>query len=318
MNIRKITKKYFDGELPAALAKRVRSWLLHGKGENEERERALREAWERIVEYREEPSEYARASYEELRERLSHANVTGTRKMGRWKVAAALLPFLAGGTVTWMMMAPTEKTRVVVEAPAGETRCVALPDGSEVVLNAGGKITYDTTRERTATLDGEALFKVTKGEKPFVVTAGEVEVTVLGTVFNMEVIPASDMVKISLFEGKVKLHGKHGSHLLHAGEELIYHSRTGAHERRRLNESTRQTWHEKEIPALSFTTFGEILERIATRYSVEIHNLKPELNEEVYTFLLDESDSLDEALHILQLIDQRFTYRIEDRVVFIE
>jgi transmembrane sensor len=61
-----------------------------------------------------------------------------------------------------------------------------LPDGSTVELNFGAEITLDFTPEKRGIrlLRGEALFVVAKNSaRPFVVTAGTVEVRAVGTAF---------------------------------------------------------------------------------------------------------------------------------------
>jgi ferric-dicitrate binding protein FerR (iron transport regulator) len=80
-----------------------------------------------------------------------------------------------------------------------------LPDDSEVVLNADSKITYnkknwDDTRELS--LDGEAYFKVTKGNK-FSVKTVEGTVSVLGTQFN--VFARNGFLTVACYEGLVSV-----------------------------------------------------------------------------------------------------------------
>src|SRR5690606_1018044 len=54
-----------------------------------------------------------------------------------------------------------------VETVAGEKITVALPDGSQVILNALSSIEYKKKweKERSLQLDGEAYFKVATGKK---------------------------------------------------------------------------------------------------------------------------------------------------------
>jgi len=114
--------------------------------------------------------------------------------------------------------------------PAGQKSKIYLPDGSEVRLNAESKITYpekfsDSTRE--VSLTGEAFFSVIKNpDKPFIVTAGDVSITVLGTSFNIHAYDNEPSTYIALQSGKVKVDiiNEHGSQemYLEPGEGISY------------------------------------------------------------------------------------------------
>jgi transmembrane sensor len=69
-----------------------------------------------------------------------------------------------------------------------EMRDVTLEDGSRVVLDAGSAFAIDYTPERRTVrlLAGQAFFRVAhSSERPFVVKASDVAVTVTGTSFNV-------------------------------------------------------------------------------------------------------------------------------------
>ena len=69
-----------------------------------------------------------------------------------------------------------------------EARTVVLSDGSQVVMNRHSELSVRMGRsDRTVTLaDGEAAFDVTHNpDRPFVITAGDHSVRVLGTAFNV-------------------------------------------------------------------------------------------------------------------------------------
>ncbi len=71
--------------------------------------------------------------------------------------------------------------------PIASQQTFTLPDGSEVVLNAFSKITFDKgdfLKNRTLNLDGEAFFKVEEGSN-FSVETSNGFVQVMGTSFNV-------------------------------------------------------------------------------------------------------------------------------------
>ncbi len=87
----------------------------------------------------------------------------------------------------------------------GEKVTFFLPDSSTVIMNADSKITYtESTWEenRQLNLDGEAFFKVKKGEK-FQVISNTGVVEVLGTSFN--IFARNNDYNVACVTGKVKV-----------------------------------------------------------------------------------------------------------------
>ena len=80
-------------------------------------------------------------------------------------------------------------------------------DGSEVVLNDGSTLRYkpgDWVEARTMELEGEAYFKVVKGNS-FIVNIPNGQVEVLGTSFNVRA--RNKGLRVECFTGKVKVKG---------------------------------------------------------------------------------------------------------------
>jgi len=75
-----------------------------------------------------------------------------------------------------------------IAVPYGEIATVELPDGSTAELNSGSTLSYNRFflgSERNLSLNGEAYFKVTSSEKPFIVEANKSVTRVAGTEFNI-------------------------------------------------------------------------------------------------------------------------------------
>jgi transmembrane sensor len=91
---------------------------------------------------------------------------------------------------------------------------MALADGSHVWLNAGSSVTFPIAfvgNERKVSVTGEAYFEVAPlrlrsgQKKPFKVVKDKMEVTVLGTHFNVSAYDDEPAVEITLLEGSVKV-----------------------------------------------------------------------------------------------------------------
>lgn len=110
-----------------------------------------------------------------------------------------------------------------LRTPRGGHFRLQLSDGTTVWLNAGSSLKYPTaftSHERAVELTGEAYFEVTKdASKPFLVTAGNMKVQVLGTHFNIKAYGDEGTVNTTLLQGSVKVSGNNGSSLLKPGEQ---------------------------------------------------------------------------------------------------
>lgn len=98
-----------------------------------------------------------------------------------------------------------------IRTPRGGQYQVTLSDGTRVWLNAASSIRFPvffTGKERRVEVTGETYFEVAKNAaKPFHVNAGNTEVEVLGTHFNVNAYEDESAIKTTLLEGKVKVTG---------------------------------------------------------------------------------------------------------------
>jgi len=105
-------------------------------------------------------------------------------------------------------LAENEFTIQEISSPIGMKTHVVLPDGTDMWLNAGSKISYKIPfvgKVRKVKLTGEAFLKVKKNpDSPFLLCAGIAHVKVLGTQFNVKAYPEDDNVEVALIEGSVR------------------------------------------------------------------------------------------------------------------
>lgn len=103
-------------------------------------------------------------------------------------------------------------SRSLISTAVGEQRVVQLADGSTVRLDTGSTIRVRLGEsERRIELDrGQALFTVAHDPgRPFIVDAGETEVTAVGTVFDVRRMGGA--VRVTLVEGAVDVTGPTGA-----------------------------------------------------------------------------------------------------------
>jgi transmembrane sensor len=103
---------------------------------------------------------------------------------------------------------PTQNNLSEISTHNGSKTNVVLPDGTTVKLNAGSKLTYDKNYGNTireVNLTGEAFFDVVKNkEKPFIIHTKKIDITVLGTTFNVKSYPG-EKTETSLLRGSIEV-----------------------------------------------------------------------------------------------------------------
>ncbi len=141
-----------------------------------------------------------------------------------WLGIAASLILLFG-----LYRAFTFNTEIMIKTGIGETKKVALLDGSEVILNANSALTYSKKQwanNREVFLKGEAFFKVKKGSD-FIVKTNQGQVKVLGTEFDVKVL--SDLFQVVCFSGKVWVKSSEIDTVLTAGKAVKSSGQTIQH-----------------------------------------------------------------------------------------
>lgn len=127
--------------------------------------------------------------------------------------ASILLLFASGLTILYYIQHQELQTLaeqdVIVRSGDSGTSQVSLPDGTLVRLNANSSLTYQQNfgqNNRKVKLSGEGYFEVKKNtEKKFIVNTGYIDVTVLGTKFNLYAYEDKDIIEMALVEGHVNV-----------------------------------------------------------------------------------------------------------------
>ncbi len=130
-------------------------------------------------------------------ETLTMPNRARSWRRGYLALAAAILAILL--IPLWQMRPQT----YILSTPDGQTRTIALEDGSRILVNGGTRLTLDRSEPRFARLErGEAMFIVRHDDgDPFVVETGDVRLVDAGTAFN--VVRSGATVDVAVSEGAV-------------------------------------------------------------------------------------------------------------------
>lgn len=243
-----------------------------------------------------------------------------------WFKAAAAVALIAGSAWGAIYRYQHRSTFLSADASIVQHR---LPDGTAVWLNKQSKLTCYPGDDRTVSLEGEAFFDVAKNpEHPFVIHTARMDITVLGTSFNVKAYKNDVSDETLLVSGAVEitLREQTSSRIrLRPNEKIILHTSSSkqhptsfyelknsvANHDSTLNETL---WRENKL-VFSHETFEQIAVKMERWYGVNIHIQDPSLKKLLFTAIF-ENETVDQTLTALQL-SAPFHYQINQHDIFI-
>ena len=204
-----------------------------------------------------------------------------------------------------------------VIVPYGKRTQITLADNSSIWLNSGSKLIYPArfaANKREVYLEGEAIFEVSHNrEQPFHVITRDVEVKVLGTVFDVCAYRDDSITSTVLEKGSVELRYSKNSFISQAkltmtpGTIAVYSPQEQMMEQSDVNTRLYTSWREGYL-VLERQTLGEILKKISRYYNVSIELNDQSLRDETFTGNLDLRNS---AVQVLESIGEIISAKIE-------
>ena len=196
-------------------------------------------------------------TYEQVQQDSECSSVTKVARSARSGLPKWFAPALAAGVVIAVMTfslwprTPVRQSLSTVQSNSAAT----LPDGSSLILSAQTSLNVDFSGpQRQLTLaQGEAYFKVHHDKtRPFVVWAGDLSVTAVGTAFDVR--RDQDRVVVTVEEGTVEIlspptstGGSPSTWRAEAGYQLSYLSDTRTANLVSINPKQQLMWREGEL-----------------------------------------------------------------------
>ncbi|MNK50590.1 fec operon regulator FecR [compost metagenome] len=203
-----------------------------------------------------------------------------------------------------------------ITTPVGSNYQVVLSDGTKVWLNAKSSLKFPVVfkgAERRVELSGEAYFEVAHNKKqPFLLTAKEMNVQVLGTHFNVSAYDDDQTVKASLLEGTIKANYNNASLLLKPGQQALLKNEVGSLTQHSFDADEVMDWRNGYF-IFRNEPINEIMKKISRWYHIEV-NYQGQLSKEAFGGKYLKSNSLTELLSSLELTGT-VKFRIEGRRV---
>ncbi|WP_304139205.1 FecR family protein [Mesonia mobilis] len=295
MKEEKLIQKWLDGELSA----------------EEQRELEQLDAfkdYQKIAEastYFKAPTFDANTTYEKIKEEQQKHQATN------WlSVVGKIAAILVMAFLSYTMFFTNSTKEFTTEIASTEN--ITLPDNSLINLNAGSHLSFNEDAwedNRFIALDGEAFFKVAKGEK-FTVETALGSVSVKGTQFNVK--QRNNLFVVTCYEGLVEVKTEKETVLLPAGKEF-----------RQINEqslvenisATTPSWTQGKSSFTS-TPLKEVLNELERQYDIQIQakNLTFDAHRTFTGSFVHHN--LDQALKAIT-IPFHLTYKIEGSSVSI-
>ena len=262
----------------------------------------------------------------ELPEQHPEGNAVRRRRPAVWlqRIAAVLIvPLLVAAAWFYYRAGQAPEWQEII-VPAGERSELVLADGTRLYLNAGSRVTYPNRfngRQRKIFIDGEIFAEVAHDPKhPFIISAGDAEVEVLGTKFNMRAYQADPLLEVALVEGSVRFGVKSpkcNNQLVMLPNDVVHYDRlTGRLERTSFQADS----YKARACGGGFYFFNESLESIvaqlARSFDRRIVITDPELSDTRFYAFFTNNESLLKILSTLNA-DGFMTIRPHDQVIYI-
>jgi len=247
------------------------------------------------------------------------------RWFAKWAAiaAAATVIMIAGGYFYRRSLpAPPSQTAVVADYTCkhGERKSFQLPDGTQVMMNAGSEISLNNSygkNTRDVFLKGEAFFEVQHNTAiPFIVHTASMDVKAVGTAFNVRSYNDEGKTEAVLIRGLVEVTLKKDNNrklLLHPDEKVMWVENKKDDEAR-INTATSTVvkpvkkldngsikevaWLQNSL-AFDDETFEEIAAQLSRWYNVDIQFATDDLKQYHFTATF-KREKIEQVLNILK------------------
>lgn len=284
--------RYVAGEADAAERALVERWAASADANRRELD-AMLAIWSMSGDPA--PSVDVDAAWNKVRARMEAGAGRGRiiplwqRTAFRWAAAAAVVIGLFG---ILRVLSPSEQDLVAYTEPVTSR----LTDSSEVVLSPGSRLEARMGRERSIALNGKAWFEVARDtEHPFIVRSGDLEVTVLGTGFEVSAYDTSNMWTVRVRHGRVRVEAGGERVELVAGERV----RLDRHPRAFTREGpvTVEAWGER-IVQFQNAPMSEVVVELQRIYHVRV-DLSNEALAKCRLTATFEGEPIDQVLRVI-------------------
>lgn len=210
----------------------------------------------------------------------------------------------------------------IVQTDNSDRSFTQLPDGSRIWLNKGTKIEYNQQfgiRNRNVLLNGEAYFEVAKNKKlAFVVKTKSIDVTALGTSFNVNAYDDGNEVTTTLYTGKVNVQSTLTGYktILNPFEVAVFSKTKDKITTYVFTGPDKPVWMEPEF-RFDMLPLIDITKQLERNYNVVFVYRNQKIKHLKFSGTFDRGEKLDEILRVIK-INTNIDYAIKNDSVIIK
>lgn len=318
-----ILLKYITGEITVDELKQVVDWISE-KEENKNYLFELEQLWRTSKEIKYSHKNKLDAAFQIFANKHLEETPQPKHRLKLLRVllsVASIFLIAALSVGVYEYISVSDPIYTSFEVPRGQRAKLTLNDGSVVWLNAESKLTYSDQfgkDSRNVKLEGEAFFEVTKDSKhPFIVNSKDLDITVLGTKFNVRAYYEDFAATVSLISGKVQVENKSKTQKeeLLPRQELVYENgQMTLYTNRSADLSS--SWVDGELH-FDNEPLTKIIKSLERRFDVSITLMNPSLEQTKFTCRVRQNATVTDVLELLKKT-RKISYKEENSKIIIQ
>ena len=313
--------KHLLGEASPEEDKAVNEWM-NENATHREYYNQFKKIWDQSKVIAVESAVDVNKAWERFQNRLAaqrgSPKISKHKRFSWMRIAASVVLVVGLGVITYFLVNKSAEPKEMI-AQSGQNILVdTLPDGSVITLNKKSTVTYPSKfkgNKRSIALKGEAFFNVKPDKKkPFIISVNDVEVTVVGTSFNIKSENGNTEVVVETGNVRVTKSGKTVE--LTAGEKVVISTNDSNVTKEAVSDKLYNYYRTKEF-VCDDTPLWKLVQVLNEAYDANIVIGRKELNDKKLTTTFV-NESLDQVLEIIHLTFDITVIKKEDGQIILQ
>ncbi len=219
------------------------------------------------------------------------------------------------------VVAPSKDAEPVfntIRVPVGQEYFLILSDGTKVWLNSDSRITFPTQfteKERHVSCEGEIYFEVAHDEKhPFTVSTHQMNLTVLGTSFNVMAYNDEPNVEATLISGSLKVEANDQEIILEPDRQARLVKSDSLLTVRKVYADSYAAWT-KGVFVFFDEPVPSICRKLSRWYNIEIDASAEALQRIYFSGMIKRYDTFNKVADLLASTDELLFKEEEGRII---
>jgi transmembrane sensor len=296
--------KYLLGEASSGEEQAVIEWM-NANAANKEYYEQFKKIWDNSKVLANRSTIDVNNAWERFQKSVAGENETpkvlNNRSFSWLRVAASVILITGLGIAAYFLINNRKGPKEMLAQTNENVLTDTLPDGSVITLNKRSAVSYPSkfkSDSRTVALKGEAFFNITPDKKkPFIISVNDVEVTVVGTSFNIK--SENGNTEVVVETGIVQVTKKGKTVELVAGEKITVKANDSTTTKETVSDKLYNYYRSKEF-VCDDTPLWKLVQVINEAYDANIVIGRKELNDMRLTTTFN-NESLEKVLEVIHL-----------------